>query len=346
MVLIINLDRLSASNGKDKYIDLLRGVAMFLVMWHHASLAGAIYILGFHMPFFFFLTGYLYRLTGSLDKTWEGYWKSRFQRMIIPYFEFGLLSIVLSMIVFKDFSVSKKIVKLLLCIKTKNVDTIPYIFWFLMCMFWACIYCYLAKRIADAIKLNVAIFVLICFAVNGLLYYIDWKLPLSMDNAFLGAAFILLGNIMKKYLDALLNSKFIFQLIAFFVGCVGLALMVRINYGAYYMYINTYGNYFIAQVGAFFGSLSFFIVMKWVISIFSAYPKMFSILERYFLWISDRTIVIFPIHLILYYFLLDKMNNYLCLLITIIIIVPIVNFIYKYLSFMTGERVRIENKRG
>lgn len=63
-----NLMSAQQTHQRDKFIDFARGLAMILVLWHHASLPGSAYILGFHMPLFFFLSGYLYRISGSLDK--------------------------------------------------------------------------------------------------------------------------------------------------------------------------------------------------------------------------------------------------------------------------------------
>lgn len=61
------------TKNRDGYIDILRGTAMILVLLHHAGFRWGKYILGFHMPFFFILSGYLYSVRDSFDKRpWGG----------------------------------------------------------------------------------------------------------------------------------------------------------------------------------------------------------------------------------------------------------------------------------
>lgn len=56
-----------------KWIDNLRGMAVILVILHHAGLAGVgRFILGFHMPLFFFITGLLYRNTKMYSRSLGG----------------------------------------------------------------------------------------------------------------------------------------------------------------------------------------------------------------------------------------------------------------------------------
>lgn len=57
---------------RNEEIELIRGAAMILVFIHHAGFPLGHYILGFHMPFFFLLSGYLYASHNSFDRSWGG----------------------------------------------------------------------------------------------------------------------------------------------------------------------------------------------------------------------------------------------------------------------------------
>lgn len=49
-----------------EWIDQLRGMAVILVILHHAGLRGfGRFILAFHMPLFFFISGLLFDLTNA-----------------------------------------------------------------------------------------------------------------------------------------------------------------------------------------------------------------------------------------------------------------------------------------
>ena len=69
---MFHLKRLHENNDRDRFLDLLRGAAMLMVFYHHAGGSGALYILGFHMPLFFLLSGYLFSLNKSLDRAGGG----------------------------------------------------------------------------------------------------------------------------------------------------------------------------------------------------------------------------------------------------------------------------------
>ena len=63
-----------------QWIDVLRGVGILLVVAGHTQIPIHKYIYGFHMPLFFFISGYLWKSTNRVR------FCSYFRRYIIPYF--------------------------------------------------------------------------------------------------------------------------------------------------------------------------------------------------------------------------------------------------------------------
>lgn len=65
------------------WIDILRGIAMFLVVYGHTSQNAEIkkYIYAFHMPLFFIISGFVYHCT-----SYPKYMKRKAQRLLLPYF--------------------------------------------------------------------------------------------------------------------------------------------------------------------------------------------------------------------------------------------------------------------
>ncbi len=79
--------------GRIDLYDFLRGFAMLLVLMQHAVVPGWRYLLVFHMPFFFFLSGWV---SGNKKQMPFGqYVWSRFKRLMIPYFAFGVIDVLI-----------------------------------------------------------------------------------------------------------------------------------------------------------------------------------------------------------------------------------------------------------
>lgn len=75
------------------WIDTAKGIGIFLVVWGHfyASDAVKIVIYGFHMPLFFFLSGYLYKKTtiGFLP-----FLRKTSKRLLVPFFIFQVATLL------------------------------------------------------------------------------------------------------------------------------------------------------------------------------------------------------------------------------------------------------------
>lgn len=82
----------SSTQKRDRvlWIDILRGLMMFLVIYGHASCSKDIkkYIFSFHMPIFFMISGMTFCFNKEFD-TLKYIWK-KFKGLIIPYFLLNL----------------------------------------------------------------------------------------------------------------------------------------------------------------------------------------------------------------------------------------------------------------
>ena len=67
--------------------DYLRGMAMLLVLLHHAEVPYGDWILTFHMPLLFVLSGYMEFLLPK-KRSFLPYLKNRILRLLVPYFLF------------------------------------------------------------------------------------------------------------------------------------------------------------------------------------------------------------------------------------------------------------------
>ena len=78
------------------WIDALKGFGIVLVVFAHHSLPVALdtYIFSFHMPLFFFISGFLFDFEKYAESA-ANFVKGRFRSLIVPYFFFALLTCLL-----------------------------------------------------------------------------------------------------------------------------------------------------------------------------------------------------------------------------------------------------------
>lgn len=104
-------DRAAGTTGSGRGylhdITIAKGLAIFLVVFGHVVtgpppqgndwymvIRAAVY--GFHMPFFIFLSGYIFFYTNSADRAWASFGSfiaRRAERLLVPFLLFGLLII-------------------------------------------------------------------------------------------------------------------------------------------------------------------------------------------------------------------------------------------------------------
>ena len=84
------------------WIDTLRGLAMYFVIWGHCQKNKTIirkYIYHFHMPLFFFISGLTF---GESDKLpFKDFVKRKFKGLIVPYITLNVICYILRIVMFK-----------------------------------------------------------------------------------------------------------------------------------------------------------------------------------------------------------------------------------------------------
>ncbi len=88
---------MSATINRDKSIDFIKGIAIFLVVLAHClSMSDVVFqfIYSFHMPLFFCISGYLF----SAKKKYGDFLITKFKTLIIPYILFFIFSFLVSVL--------------------------------------------------------------------------------------------------------------------------------------------------------------------------------------------------------------------------------------------------------
>ena len=195
-------------NSRLQYIDVLKGIAIILVLIGHRSVNEyvTVFIYMFHMPLFFFISGYLDRMNEIEMKT---VLKKKAKRLLYPYVTFGIL-IILYNTCFEWMrgirgveKLGKRLIALLYgnYIWENNSDYIGTL-WFLVALFCVSVLSNAAIMIAkeNRKRLLVAeVILLICGAISTFLVgHSKIRLPWCLDVAFVGAVFYIEGYVWRK----------------------------------------------------------------------------------------------------------------------------------------------------
>ena len=95
-------NKIKKINNRIEWIDTLRGLAMFFVVWGHLFPSNKWilrkYIYSFHMPLFFFISGLTYKENANMS--FKELIKKLFKRLIIPYIAINIFAILIRLIMY------------------------------------------------------------------------------------------------------------------------------------------------------------------------------------------------------------------------------------------------------
>jgi acyltransferase len=356
------------------WIDALKGIGIMLVVLGHHSLPAALdtYIFSFHMPLFFFISGFLFDF-GKYSKSGANFVKSKFKSLIVPYFLFASLTCIfyclldavyqpgITNIEFCDANTLHRIYSILYALGPLISYNPP--LWFLPCLFVTEILFYgFAKRYyAEPRKL---VFWLIVIGILGYLYatYIPFRLLWNADVALTAVVFYGAGNLFRKLFSlegksgsgSILesNSRFLKGIFGHDNIFSGILILLNILYLGYLsgfpttemmnMNILEYGNFFSFYFLAFSGTFAFVFSFKKIGSS--------KILEYY----GRNSLIVLALHfplkdiltkLAVLTFGLDVGNLYynapFAFTLTglnLLLMVPIIYVINNYFPFLLGKR--------
>jgi len=245
------------------WIDSAKGWGMIFVMLGHAGspLAPLLYV--FHIPLFFFLSGYLFNKQKhkSLLSTIQSKWRT----LLIPYFSFATFNYVLWLVLNRNilFSGWGGILKPLAgaIIAIRHTDWTPHIgtFWFISCLFVTeLLWCFLLKITNERFK-TLRFLLVGCLAAFGFYYAVLPRepLPWSFDAALVALLFFLGGHATKAYSKQLqLPVRKIYLILAAILGVACGVLngfYANADYHHVDMFYSRYGNPLLFIVGAFSG---------------------------------------------------------------------------------------------
>lgn len=339
--------------GRIDLYDFIRGFAMLLVILQHSEISGQEYLLAFHMPLFFFLSGFV---SGNRQNTkFLEYVKTRFKRLMIPYLVFGSLFIVsyyfLSIIIGKEYDIVNAFYGMLTGQYGFVSPFVSGIYWFLMTLFVAELLVFPFCKISNkyvSFRYYVTGGGILLFVI--LSYVTTHGYPMTLftaEKSFMAAAFILMGSICKPLSSVLLKEiKRPHYLIITIFCCVLVYLSVSLNNQEVLMYLNQYGKYGYFFLGSVAGIIATILIAKLLIIELNEN----GLIYHFFMWAGYNSLVLFPVHVTLLLFLrlsgfytFIGIDNFLLHFVIVMCFgIPLCNFISIYMPWMLGEKKRIK----
>lgn len=248
-------------------IDILKSIGIILMIMGHIGFGGIFdyYIHAFHMPMFFMISGFLYKVS---NLSCIDFIKKKAKSLIIPYILFSLFHYFIWIFIqlIKD-SVNVNLLLPLHSIFLINTDGMPIAgaLWFLTALFFCeCIY-YFIDKIKNLKVRYFCIFILILLGYTIPFYF---RLPFALDVSFIGIGLFEIGAVFKKkYNTDQKNCLFLLYLIIgslliFFNGYINMRegcysnlllfylVSSSITYGLFYLsrYIKKYHHFVINEL--------------------------------------------------------------------------------------------------
>ena len=255
------------SNNRVQWIDWCKGIGILLVLLGHTLRTdlSLVYIYGFHMPLFFFLSG---QVCNEKKYNWNTFLRSRFNTLILPYIVFYLLTWIYWLFVersFRPISLEwwQPLVGMIYGAQWHGLMDHNGILWFLPCLFTTEVLFFATSRIDTKWKQAIVVAVLAC---SGLM--IKSNLPWCLNIAMVTLQFFWLGNISRELLlgkEAQTRISWSCLLLGVALGALYLQLCPVWN-----NHINIatcgYGNILGFEILSFFGIMGLVLLCKSLIT--------------------------------------------------------------------------------
>ena len=210
------------------HFDVLRGIGIVLMIMGHVSFGAAFskYIHAFHMPLFFFVSGYFHKgekYVKSID-----YIIQKAKTLLIPYTVFVCICQVLHYIYTGTYSSAYLFVSYFS--SNHNRIDVAGAYWFLLCLFSAEIIFYFIQKLIFSEWTKLVVIVSVTLIGN----FTPIKFPLCLDSAMSCMFIMYLGCLMRKYkttkmVSNLLDVKSPLLVILFFINILLIFLNGNVN---------------------------------------------------------------------------------------------------------------------
>ena len=327
------------------YLDLAKAIGIICMVWLHVGTSYAItdiIVHIFHMPIFFIISGYCFNTSAGMKKTIS----RKIRSLLIPYFFYGILLCIIWTVIYNAIGEPEAIVPVgdvAEALFNKNAELSPYecIQWFLTALFFASILFCIICTVCKGINNSEWIIMLIClgFGVIGyLMSNASFRLPLSIDCAFMGVFFMGTGYFLR--IKNILENKYVIYSSPILIPVVYLTFIFN-KECLWNMRILDFGNPALYMIGSVSFSMMILIISKLICEVLPGRVK------SGILFIGRNTIWFlifnqFYRQVLLLIFDPDefKISNIVIIILIVLLMIPTSMICNRFLGWTVGKRKR------
>jgi fucose 4-O-acetylase-like acetyltransferase len=263
---------ISNTNGSHRigWLDTLRAVAIILVLVGHKTNSTIIekVIYSFHVPLFFWISGFVF--DESRYKSIASLLVKKVRGLVVPYFAFALISFLFWLIVVRSLSLRGQSLSLNPWMPFVGIfygvgidpwrNPMDIALWFLPCLFitdllfWFLNSCVSQKfRLLAVISCSMAGY---CMSL-----WLPLRLPWSADVSLMAIVFYYIGNLTRSYDEQLLPPQPIYRVL---IVCIlsSIVFVLSSANGKIDMNYNYYGNPILFLISACSGIYLFYYLIR------------------------------------------------------------------------------------
>tara|TARA_B110000240_G_scaffold3750_1_gene4246 strand:- start:10417 stop:11400 length:984 start_codon:yes stop_codon:yes gene_type:complete len=268
------------------WIDQAKGIGILLVVIGHMNIPQELskIIFSFHMPLFFFISGYLYN-EKKYSVNFENVFYSKLKSLVWPFITFTIFYLILSVFINQN-SIINSFDYVNFFKGNRSLNT-P--LWFLTALFSTEI---IFSQIIRFFNIRKAIFLILLILIIGFFNAIFWRYSffLNIDIALVTILFFLVGWLFKKY-----NwGKSIFKkgrTLLYIIIAAIILLLTSLTNEKINILENIYGNLILMLLAVIFGISLTILLAKQILN--------FKFLRIVFEYFGKNSLIILGVHIIL-----------------------------------------------
>lgn len=346
------------SDKRNSVIDIYKGIGIMLMLMGHVGFGDVSSHIAhaFHMPMFFFISGFLFR--EEKDRNIKKWIQQKSKSLLYPYFVFGILNYIVYVFLcfLRNDTISLSPMGHLLWVNTTGMASGS--LWFLTAFLVSNILFCIVNHIVKKIWMRHIVILGISFLGIFTASYLPFRLPYALDAGMIGTGMQYVGYLMRKEMNRK-NIKRIFNLsvVETMVACVIFSILILLN-GEINMRNGLYHNILLFWINAIAGSVLIYNIAgyldKWKDSKVLLMGKGVKIVEGMgmssIIYVCTNDIIVSEIKKLLQMIFAGegKMNTILVHIATLIITIGIIDVITHYLpiSAWFDRLKRTSNAKG
>lgn len=212
------------------YMDIFRGFGIILMIMGHIGFGDTFdyFIHAFHMPMFFFASGFFFSKKSPDKLKTADYIKRKCKALIVPYCFFGIFHFLILCMTQRTGEEWKSLVHLLF-INTTGLP-IAGALWFLTAIFFTNVIYFLLDRYILDNRLKTVLVIILSLFGNIAPKLLPFRLPYALDISFVGIGLFHIAYTLKQHMEnKYIEKMFKLNKAIWFISAILMTVLIFVN---------------------------------------------------------------------------------------------------------------------